>query len=565
MEAAGQGTVFTPSLEGMKHVKSDNGEMLTKPFLDVCKLILPVIDKFGAAMTLVKSDIGTRLENKYLSDPSKYIHLYTMVQEEVDAKTAKGSSSCTNCLLWLTRKRKWIAVTMQGYLRPDTAEVVMKLVPDRKKFMEVISGSGNVAADMEQFCTTFPPFLEENHKFLVRCCALRKAVLPTLKHRCSKKEEQQQKPKVRIIFPNRFSRAFMKRQFIEFLLPLIGDKANNQEFASIRVEGWHLVHGTKLCDLGQRLFDVQSLTLQDHGIVLTSLFCFSKVVLILYGDPWRVNEFSLHQFNNRISFAGATKLIARVGHNDNQSERSFERFFTNFADEKEEEMQIGFPTDVKHVAHIGCDGPSATNAPSWMNEFNSPPEHPCATSNSKEEVKSLSTDPHSEDTIQTEKPKHRSRRSSGSASSLLNSPDRRSADSSRNSRHQASSSTGSPLNSPRGTDAPKSSRRHRSSNKSMDSPKGESSGTSRISRRQKNSSLDAESPTHDQSSIPKHSRGRKSKGSPGSGPSKSKEKKSSKEAAPFSDPGCGGCESINGRTNLASQLSSVLEAHEEEG
>ncbi|KAJ6689235.1 hypothetical protein OIU85_005618 [Salix viminalis] len=167
------------------------------------------------------------------------------------------------------------------------------------------------------------------------------------------------------------------------------------------------------------------------------------------------------------------------------------RYISQIFDEKEQEMQIGFPTDVKHVAHIGCDGPSATNAPSWMNEFNSPPELPCGTSNSKEEAKSLSTDPHSEETIQTEKPKHRSRRSSGSGSSLLNSPDRRSAaGSSRNSRHQASSSTGSPLNSPRGTDAPKSSRRHRSSNKSMDSPKGESSsGTSRISRRQKNSSL----------------------------------------------------------------------------
>lgn len=38
-----EGTVFTPSLEGMKSVKSDNGEMLTKPFLDVCKLVLPVI------------------------------------------------------------------------------------------------------------------------------------------------------------------------------------------------------------------------------------------------------------------------------------------------------------------------------------------------------------------------------------------------------------------------------------------------------------------------------------------------------------------------------------------
>lgn len=33
--------------------------------------------------------------------------------------------------------------------------------------------------------------------------------------------------------------------------------------------------------------------------------------------------------------------------------------------EKEAEMQIGLPTDVKHVAHIGWDGP-AVNSPSWV-------------------------------------------------------------------------------------------------------------------------------------------------------------------------------------------------------
>jgi hypothetical protein len=38
-----QGTVLTPALEGLKHVKSEEGELLTKPFLEVCKQILPVI------------------------------------------------------------------------------------------------------------------------------------------------------------------------------------------------------------------------------------------------------------------------------------------------------------------------------------------------------------------------------------------------------------------------------------------------------------------------------------------------------------------------------------------
>ncbi|KAL0884432.1 hypothetical protein Bca101_008413 [Brassica carinata] len=41
-----------------------------------------------------------------------------------------------------------------------------------------------------------------------------------------------------------------------------------------------------------------------------------------------------------------------------------------FENEKEPEMQIGTPTDVKHVAHIGWDGGSVNqNSPSWMNDF----------------------------------------------------------------------------------------------------------------------------------------------------------------------------------------------------
>ncbi|KAL3647717.1 Glycolipid transfer protein 1 [Castilleja foliolosa] len=190
-----EGTVFAPALEGMKHVKSEDGVMLTKPFLDVCKLILPVIDKFGAAMALVKSDIGgniNRLETKYLSNPTKYNNLYSLVQEEVDAKTAKGSSSCTNGLLWLTRAMDFLVALFKnliehenwpmsqactesygktlkqwhGWLASSSFTVAMKLAPDRKKFLDVVAGSGDINSDIEKFCTNFSPFLEENHKFL---------------------------------------------------------------------------------------------------------------------------------------------------------------------------------------------------------------------------------------------------------------------------------------------------------------------------------------------------------------------------------------------------------------
>ncbi|KAF5183711.1 Glycolipid transfer protein [Thalictrum thalictroides] len=190
-----EGTVFTPSLEGIQHVKTPEGEMLTKPFLDVCKNILPVIEKFGAAMALVKSDIGgniTRLESKYSSNPTQFNFLYNMVKIEVETKTAKASSSCTNGLLWLTRAMDFLVELFRnllehkdwtmsqacsdsysktlkkwhGWLASSSFTVAMKLAPDRKKFMDVIGGTGDINGDIEKFCATFSPLLEENHKFL---------------------------------------------------------------------------------------------------------------------------------------------------------------------------------------------------------------------------------------------------------------------------------------------------------------------------------------------------------------------------------------------------------------
>ncbi|KAL8151192.1 hypothetical protein V2J09_021000 [Rumex salicifolius] len=44
------------------------------------------------------------------------------------------------------------------------------------------------------------------------------------------------------------------------------------------------------------------------------------------------------------------------------------KFISRFFVAKEREMEIGYPTDVKHLAHIGLDGSDGA-APSWMNDF----------------------------------------------------------------------------------------------------------------------------------------------------------------------------------------------------
>uniref|UniRef100_A0A803NEB7 Glycolipid transfer protein domain-containing protein n=1 Tax=Chenopodium quinoa TaxID=63459 RepID=A0A803NEB7_CHEQI len=171
-----QGSVFTPALEGIKLVKSEDGEMLTRPFLDACKHILPVIDKFGAAMTLVKSDIGGNITvNTYLvvhfqvTRVDHYDRLVTFEAMDFLVELFRNllehpdwsmSQACTDS--YGKTLKKW-----HGWLASSSFSIAMKLAPDRNKFMEVLGGDA-VKCDIEQFLTTFNPLLQQNHKFLVR-------------------------------------------------------------------------------------------------------------------------------------------------------------------------------------------------------------------------------------------------------------------------------------------------------------------------------------------------------------------------------------------------------------
>ncbi|CAN1192896.1 Glycolipid transfer protein 1 [Linum perenne] len=75
IEASEEGTSFTAPLEAMKVVRSKNGEILTKPFLDLCKMILPVLDNFGTSLSAVKSDVGGNIHvaMKLAPDRKKFV------------------------------------------------------------------------------------------------------------------------------------------------------------------------------------------------------------------------------------------------------------------------------------------------------------------------------------------------------------------------------------------------------------------------------------------------------------------------------------------------------------
>ncbi|XP_074267576.1 glycolipid transfer protein 1-like [Silene latifolia] len=191
-----EGNVFSDALDAVKHIKSEEGNILTKSFLDLCKLLLPLIDHFGPSMSCIKADIAhhiLKLESKFASNPSKYSELYTITREEVQSKVARSTSSCTNGFVWLNRAmdfmvhffsnllehpewsmsqackdsykktlKKW-----HGWIAISTFKVLIKLVPERKKFMEWVGMSSEVNAEIDKLCKMFAPVLEDNHKFLV--------------------------------------------------------------------------------------------------------------------------------------------------------------------------------------------------------------------------------------------------------------------------------------------------------------------------------------------------------------------------------------------------------------
>ncbi|XP_022979372.1 CRIB domain-containing protein RIC7-like [Cucurbita maxima] len=177
------------------------------------------------------------------------------------------------------------------------------------------------------------------------------------------------------------------------------------------------------------------------------------------------------------------------------------KYISQIFDEKEQEMQIGLPTDVKHVAHIGWDGPSANqnNTPTWMNEFKSSPQSQNSgdLANSTGELALSSVRESGELDVKKEGRAPRSKRqtSTDSSSSLDSSSARRNSE--------------------------KNSRRQRSSCPSGDSGPQEGSsckeGSSRHARRRRGSAPGNETST--ENPVPKHSHRRKSKGSSDGGES----------------------------------------------
>eukprot|EP00252_Welwitschia_mirabilis_P025908 TRINITY_DN8268_c0_g1_i3.p1 TRINITY_DN8268_c0_g1~~TRINITY_DN8268_c0_g1_i3.p1 ORF type:complete len:209 (+),score=21.06 TRINITY_DN8268_c0_g1_i3:275-901(+) len=99
---------LAPALLAVAGLKGSDikGEILTKPFLDICRPIVNVLDHLGSTMAVIRADVSgniQRLDELNQTGKAEYRVLFEIVREEAAANTAKRPLSCSKAILWLTR------------------------------------------------------------------------------------------------------------------------------------------------------------------------------------------------------------------------------------------------------------------------------------------------------------------------------------------------------------------------------------------------------------------------------------------------------------------------------
>jgi len=190
-------SLFTEAIAIIPSVKDAEGRFITDNWLQLCRLVLPVIDQFGTAFMIVKNDISGNIERlaaRKATDPERFHILYSMVEDELARNDYNHSKSCTKGLLWLKRAMEFMVAIMKGVIdRPEETlntvvqenyyatlhqwhgflassafHVAIHFVPSREDFLAKCAGNTgeSALAEMGEFIKNFSPLLTEIHKWL---------------------------------------------------------------------------------------------------------------------------------------------------------------------------------------------------------------------------------------------------------------------------------------------------------------------------------------------------------------------------------------------------------------
>lgn len=193
-------SVFLEASDYLTKVRNGDGILQTQPFLDVCRVVVKVVEKLGTAFYVVKQDVNgniDRLAQKASQDPERYALLLTIVQDEVVQKQHDSNTSCTKGLLWLKRAMEFVTALLNrlvdqpaeplstvvketysqtlskyhGYVVSCAFAMAFAFVPTREDFIDKLISSGNpgidpnLEAELRRFTASFTPILQELHEY----------------------------------------------------------------------------------------------------------------------------------------------------------------------------------------------------------------------------------------------------------------------------------------------------------------------------------------------------------------------------------------------------------------
>ncbi|XP_073099781.1 glycolipid transfer protein 3 [Elaeis guineensis] len=183
------------AVEELSLVKHDK-VVSTLAFLSVSNLLLQVLDKIGPTMAVLRQDVQRnieRLQELYVSDPSRYSSLAEILKKEVSEGTTRKPESHARAMLWLTRSMDFSIAVLDrleknselnlvqvvedaykdtlkpwhGWISSAAYKVALKLIPERKIFISILMGKGQdynmLKADIQNLVLMLQSLLNESH------------------------------------------------------------------------------------------------------------------------------------------------------------------------------------------------------------------------------------------------------------------------------------------------------------------------------------------------------------------------------------------------------------------
>lgn len=181
----------TVKLMGVQH----GDKVMARPFLDVCRGVLPILETVGTGMSLVKKDVRgniERLEGRVAEKPLAYEDVLDVVRDEIHRGVQESNSGCTKGLLWLCRAMQFtvgfmkylvedpnltmyeaVSSSYQTVLAPyhswitgSVFSLALKVVPNRDTFFAQLGTGTQIETMVQDYCNRMSPLLQHIMKFL---------------------------------------------------------------------------------------------------------------------------------------------------------------------------------------------------------------------------------------------------------------------------------------------------------------------------------------------------------------------------------------------------------------